>query len=105
MDETPTTPDAPTAEHPGFAAERLALDAESVVERIHETLGGVTATRTDDGMTFRTPDGTLVALLSPLPGTGDSDPAVLFQYRVEPASESGALKARRLWRAFEDDAV
>jgi hypothetical protein len=64
MNDTPTIPEEAT--HPGVAAERLALDAEAVVERIHETLGGVTATRTDEGMTFRTSDGTLVALLTPV---------------------------------------
>lgn len=106
MDDTPTVvPDGSPARHPGFAAERLALDPETVVERIHETLGSVTATRTDEGMKFRTPDGTLVALLTAIEGDDEDDPTVLFQYRTEPPSESGTLKARRLWRALEGDAV
>ncbi|MFC7225790.1 hypothetical protein N0B31_00105 [Salinirubellus salinus] len=39
------------------------------------------------------------------PEEGSDDPAVRFYYRTEPASESGALKAQRLWRALEADAV
>lgn len=106
MDDTPTVVlDGSPARHPGFATERLTLDPETVVERIHETLGGVTATRTDEGMKFRTPDGTLVALLTVVEESDDDESAVLFQYRTEPASESGTLKARRLWRALERDAA
>lgn len=106
MDDTPTVVlDGSPTQHPGFATERLALDAETVVERIHETLGGVTATRTDEGMKFRTPDGTLVALLTVVEDPDEDDPTVLFQYRTQPASESGTLKARRLWRALERDAA
>ncbi|MFC7229933.1 hypothetical protein N0B31_21220 [Salinirubellus salinus] len=100
-DETPTT--GGETDHPGFASERLALDVETVAARVHETLGDVSATRTDEGMKFRTPDGTLVAILTP--EEGSDDPAVRFYYRTEPASESGALKAQRLWRALEADAV
>lgn len=110
MDDTPTVVlDGSPARHPGFATERLALDPETVVERIHETLGDVTATRTDEGMKFRTSDGTLVALLTAVEESDEEsdedEPKVLFQYRTEPASESGTLKARRLWRALEQDAA
>ena len=111
MSDTPTEVlDGSTVQHPGFATERLALDPETVVERVHETLGGVTATRTDEGTKFRTPDGTLVALLTVVDEAGEDgedgdEPSVLFQYRVEPASQSGTLKARRLWRALERDAT
>ena len=111
MTDTPTAVgDGSPAQHPGFATERLALDPETVVERVHETLGSVTATRTEEGTKFRTPDGTLVALLTVVDeteedGGGENEPSVLFQYRVEPASQSGTLKARRLWRALERDAT
>lgn len=106
MDDTPTVVlDGSPVRHPGFATERLALDPETVVERIHETLGGVTATRTDEGMKFRTPDGTLVALVTVVEESDAEEPTVLFQYRTEPASETGTLKARRLWRALESDAA
>jgi hypothetical protein len=97
MDETPTDEDVPT--HPGFASERLDLDVETVAARVRETLGEVSGTRTDEGLKFRTTDGTLVALLTPI--EDEDGPAVRFQYRTEPASESGTLKARRLWEALD----
>jgi hypothetical protein len=101
MSETPTTVDGAPPDHPGFVTERLTLSPQAVVKRIEETIGGVTASRTDNGMNFRTPGGTLVALLTPEP-EGD-EPTVLFQYRTEPEWESETLKARRLWRALEPD--
>lgn len=85
-------------EHPEFTSERLALDADRARELVGETLGNVTATDTDEGVRFRTTDGTLIAILT---GTHYEEPAVELHYRTAPASETATLKARRLWRAME----
>jgi hypothetical protein len=81
-----------------FTTERLALEVEEARELICETLSGVTATETDDGIKFRTTDGSLIAILT---GTHYEDPAVELHYRTAPASETETIKARKLWRALE----
>ncbi len=97
-----TTTSAPVpkehVEHSEFTTESLALTVEMARELVCETLRGVTATETDEGIKFRTPGGTLIAILT---GAHYEDPAVQIHYRTAPASETATLKARRLWRALE----
>lgn len=85
------------AEHPEFTTESLSVDVETATEKICDTLKGVTATETADGVKFRTTDGKLLALL-----TEDAEEGtVKLHYRTAPASEVATLKARKLWRAVE----
>lgn len=97
---TPPSTSAPDVEvdHPEFTTEQLALDAETAIEHVHEELKGVTATETDEGIKFRTTDGSLLAILT---GTHYEEPAVELHYRTAPPSDTATLKAARLWRALE----
>lgn len=99
---SPNTPSAAVpaeiAKNPAFAAERLSLDVDSATDVIRRTIKGVSATETDEGVKFRTPDGMLVAFLT---GTHYEDPAVELHYRTAPASDTATLKAHRIWKALE----
>lgn len=98
MATTSTPVPIETIERPEFATEQLRLDVEIATELIRETLNGVTATETDEGVKFRTADGTLIAILT---GAHYEEPTVEIHYRTAPVSGTATLKARRLWRALE----
>lgn len=85
-------------EHPEFTTDRIALDLETAIDEICETLKGVTPTETDEGVKCRTTDGMLIAILTQVEG---EDEAVDLYYRTAPESETATLKARRLGRALE----
>jgi hypothetical protein len=80
-----------------FTTEALTIDTETAIEIIMDTLGGVTATRTEAGVKLRSMDGMLLAILA----AGADDSPVEVHYRTAPASETATLKARKLWRALE----
>ncbi|MFB6171530.1 MAG: hypothetical protein ABEJ23_03280 [Haloarculaceae archaeon] len=82
---------------PGFASERLAVDAERATATVSDALGGLSAAETEEGVAFRTVDGMLVAVLAP----GEDDGSVELRYRTSPASESATLKARRVRAALD----
>jgi hypothetical protein len=94
-----TSPTAPTLgdARPEFDTERLALDVATATERVHETLAGLTATETPEGIRFRTRDGTLLAVLH---GSADG---VDLHYRAEPAALPATRKARKLRTALADE--
>ena len=94
-----TTSLVPTGDiaHPEFTTERLRLDAERATDVIQDRIGGLSSTRTDEGVKFRTMDGMLVAILT----GADDESAVDFHYRTAPASEAATLKARKLRRGLE----
>ena len=98
MDTTSTLIPVEDMKHSEFTTERLRLNVETATEIIRETLKGISATETDEGIKFRTMDGMLIAILT---GTHYEDPAVELHYRTAPASETATLKARKLWRALE----
>lgn len=87
-------PDPVTSEHPEFALEALDLDLEGATDRLHEALEGLTTTPTDDGVTVRTTDGSLIAVLI------ERADGVDLRYRTEPAHETATLRARKLRRAL-----
>lgn len=87
---------------PAFETEQLDVDVERATELVCDTLEGLTATDTDEGITFRTTDGMLVAVLA---GGRAEGAAAELHYRTEPASESATLKARRIRRALEPHAA
>jgi len=97
MENTSDLVPAEIVEHPEFTTVGLRLDVETAEEMICETLTGVTATETDEGIKFRTTDGMLIAILT---GTHYEEPAVEIHYRTAPASETATLKASRLRRAL-----
>ena len=80
-----------------FTTATLAIDRETAIGIVTETLGGVTATNTESGVKFRTTDGMLLAILTEEPDGA----TVEVHYRTAPASETATLKARKLWRALE----
>lgn len=86
-----------TIAHSEFTTEPLNVDAETATEIVRETVHGVTATETAEGRKFRTPDGMLIAILTPGPG---ADPTVDLHYRTAPSSAVATLKARKIWRAL-----
>ena len=94
----PTGETATETEYPGFETERLTLDVEEATDVIHETLEGLSATATDDGLKFRTASGTVIAILTE---TDHEEPAVDLHYRTRPSSSTVTLKARKLRRVLE----
>ncbi|MFB6136542.1 MAG: hypothetical protein ABEJ04_07255 [Halobacteriaceae archaeon] len=95
--------DAPSrdpGERPEFETKRLHIDAARAREVVGDTLSGVTATETAEGVKFRTTDGSLIAVL-----TDAEDGGVEVHYRTAPASSAGTRKGRRLWRALEPYSV
>lgn len=98
MSDRSSTPGTGAENHPTFASERIPLDVATATERVVDALGGVTATETNEGVRFRTLDGTLLAVLSET-----EDGSAELQYRTAPPSETATLKARRLRRVFDAD--
>jgi hypothetical protein len=98
MDErsSSTTVEA-QAERPEFEAVELTLALPEATAQVHETVEGLYATDTDEGIRFRSFDGMLVAVLDETDGT------VLLYYRTEPATESATRKARKLRAALTAD--
>lgn len=94
MNDTTSTPVPKVVERPAFTTEQLTVDVERATEVVCDTLKGLTATDTGEGITFRTTDGMLVAVLS-------GGQTAELHYRTAPASESATLKARRAWRALK----
>ena len=88
--------------HPEFTTERLRIDADTATEVVLEALGGVSATDTDEGIKFRTTDGSLIAILT---GTHYEEADVDLHYRNAPPSETATLKARKLWRVLDEFAA
>lgn len=85
------------SERPEFAAATLTLDLADATDRIHETVEGLYATETDEGVRFRSFDGMLVAVLD------ETDGSVVLHYRTKPATESATRKARKLRDALTPD--
>lgn len=84
-------------EHPEFRTVPLALDPETVLEHIAETLKGITLNESEAGTKVRTTGGDLLAIVEAGP---EADTTVLH-YRTAPASETMTLKARKLYKALE----
>lgn len=94
----PTGETGTGTEYPGFETERLTLDIEEATDVIHDTLAGLSATETDDGVKFRTVDGTLLAILA------EADPdeqTAELHYRTGPGSTTGARKAQKIGRVLD----
>ena len=95
------TPEESTTEtntdYPGFETVRLALDIDEAADVIHDTLEGLSATETEDGLKFRTVRGTLLAVLT----EADSEEHTELHYRTGPGASAGTLKGRKLGRVLE----
>lgn len=84
--------------HPAFATERLTIDLPTATDLLGETVHGVTATRTDDGVKIRALDGMLLGIVT------ETDGVATLHYRTAPPSEPATLKAERLRETLREAA-
>jgi hypothetical protein len=90
----------PETDRPEFDRVLLTADVDSAVTLATERVKGLATTETDEGVKFRTTDGTLVAIVD---ATTDGPAAAqsTLSYRTGPASSDATRKARRLWAALD----
>ena len=84
-------------EHPEFRTVSLALDTETTLDHIDETLEGIGLNESEAGTKVRTTRGDLLAIVEP----GSEEDSTLLHYRTAPASQTMTLKARKIYQALE----
>jgi hypothetical protein len=98
------TPSEQTLARPEFESVHLGIDDTDARRTIEETIKGLSASESEEGVRYRTRDGMLVAIVTPLSdGSGDARSALA--YRTDPASVSATRKAGKLLEALESHAV
>jgi hypothetical protein len=103
FDPTMTTLET-VRDRPEFDAVALAIDAEAARDRIQESLKGLSATETADGIKLRTTGGMLIAVVGDRPESDDGAQSELV-YRTAPSSEQATRKGRKAFAAVESHTV
>jgi len=89
---------------PEFETVDLDVAVEDARRTIQDTVRGLSETETDEGLTYRTRDGMLVAILGPRP-SGSGDVKASLAYRTEPATDGATRKARKLREALASHSI
>ena len=95
------TPPADDLARPSFASVDLAVGLDAARDRIEETVAGLAASETDDLINYRTPGGTLVAVV----GRSERRDGATLAYRTGPAASPATRTASRLRDALDDHVV
>lgn len=91
-------------ERPEFESVDLDIDAEAAHEYIEDAMKGLSTSETDEGVKYRTIDGTLVAIVGPR-HTGSGNVKAILAYRTEPALEAATRKAAKIRDALQSHAI
>lgn len=98
------TPLEDALERPEFESLDLDVDAGEARRHVEDAVKGLSRSETEEGVRYRTTDGTLVAIVGPRQ-TGSGDVRARLAYRTAPASESATRKASKIREALQPHVV
>jgi hypothetical protein len=97
------TPPDPSHVRPEFDSIHLDVDAAETRWHVEQTVRGLVASETDEGVRYRTRGGTLVAVVAQ--GQEAEPDRSELAYRVAPASEPATRKASKIRDALTEYSV
>jgi len=91
-------------DRPEFESIALDVDADEAGRYVDDAVKGLSTSKTDEGVKYRTTNGMLVAILGP-GRAGSGGETTRLAYRTEPASESATRKAGKIRDALDPHAI